>query len=349
VISTRYPFITRIAIALYDAKTDLLKTYVHSSRGNIPLAHYQAPLSGSRSLQEILTLGRPRVVNDLSIFQPATHEHTRRLADLGYQSSYTQALYQKGTFIGFLFFNSTEKGVFTDEVLHNLDLFGHLLSLSVVHELATSQVLVAALNTVKEISQHRDSETGGHLDRMSRYSRLIARTLADEYDLSDEFVEQIFMYSPLHDIGKIAIPDNILLKQGALTPEEYAMMQSHTIKGRHMIDAMLDYFGMGDLDGIEMLRNIAELHHEMLSGKGYPHGLKDDEIPLEARVIAVADVFDALTSRRPYKEAWSNEKAVAKLRELAGSQLDRDCVAALIENMAEVEQIQALFTEDLFG
>lgn len=349
VVNARLPFINRIAVALYDAKTDLLKTYVHSSHGTIPIIHHQAKLSESHSLQEILRLGRPRVINDIAHYSNDNHQQSRQLSVQGYEASYTTPMYHKGNFIGFLFFNSSEKGVFNDETLHTLDLFGHLLALTVIHDLANFQVLVAALNTVKEISHHRDSETGSHLDRMSRYARLIARSIAPKYDLSDEFVEQIFMYSPLHDIGKIAIPDSILLKSGALTCDEYLIMQSHTTKGRHIVDAMLDYFGMSDIEGAEMLRNIAELHHEMLSGNGYPHGLCGEDIPLEARIIAVADIFDALTSDRPYKHAWSNQQAVTKLNELAGTQLDKDCVEALLDNMSEVEEIQVLFREDNYG
>ncbi len=349
VLNVRLPFINRIAVALYDAKTDLLKTYVHSSRGKTTLAHHQGKLSDSFSLREILRLGRPRVINDTGLFSSSKSGSWHNLSANGYEASYTLPMYHKGDFFGFLFFNSSQKEVFNDETLHILDLFGHLLTLTIIHDLANFQVLVAALNTVKEISHHRDSETGSHLDRMSRYSRLIARTIAPKYELSDEFVEQIFMYSPLHDIGKIAIPDSILLKSGALTCEEYAIMQSHTTKGRSIVDAMLDYFGMSEIEGAGMLRNIAELHHEMLSGSGYPHGLRGDEIPLEARIIAVADIFDALTSDRPYKRAWSNQRAVEKLNELAGGQLDKDCVLALVDNMNEVEEIQALFREDNYG
>lgn len=349
VVSARLPFINRIAVALYDEKTDLLKTYVHSSRSVVPIHHHQAKLADSFSLQEILRLGRPRVINNVALYAHEKHGQSQQLAEQGYEASYTLPMYQKGRFFGFLFFNSSEKEVFKDDVLHTLDLFGHLLNLTIIHDLASFNVLVAALNTVKELSHHRDSETGSHLDRMSRYSRLIARTIAPKYDLSDEFIEQIFMYSPLHDIGKISIPDSILLKSGALTHDEYAIMQSHTTKGREIVDTMLDYFGMSDIEGADMLRNITELHHEMLCGNGYPHGLRGEEIPLEARIIAVADIFDALTSNRPYKRAWSNPQAVAKLKEMAGNHLDKDCVMALLDNMNEVEEIQALFREDNYG
>ena len=119
-------------------------------------------------------------------------------------------------------------------------------------------------------------------------------------------------------------------------------------KGRRIVDEILSNFGLEGIAHINILRNIAEFHHEAVNGSGYPSGKTRDEIPLEARIVAVADIFDALTSKRPYKEAWPNEDAFASLKKLAGEKLDQDCVAALIENIAEVEQIQAHFQENLY-
>jgi HD-GYP domain-containing protein (c-di-GMP phosphodiesterase class II) len=209
--------------------------------------------------------------------------------------------------------------------------------------------LQAAVDTARDITHHRDNETGSHLDRMSRYSRLIAEELAPRYDFSDEYVERIFLFSPLHDIGKIAIPDEILLKPGQLDEQEYEIMKSHALKGREIIDGMLEHFGIASLDHSNMLRNIAQYHHEAMNGMGYPEGLQGEAIPIEARIIAVADIFDALTSRRPYKAAWDNDRAFALLQELSGVTLDADCVNALFAHRKRVEQIQQRFREDPFG
>lgn len=108
-------------------------------------------------------------------------------------------------------------------------------------------------------------------------------------------------------------------------------------------------FGFNSFDNIDVLRNIAEFHHEAINGSGYPAGKRNDEIPLEARIVAVADVFDALTSRRTYKDAWSNEKAFDMLTQLAGEKLDIDCVSALIENQEKVSLIQQQFKESIYG
>ncbi len=342
-------FIERIAVAVYDRKTDLLKTFIHSSGDAQPLSHYQARLSESASLREIVDAGRPRVVNDLAIFETNQKIHSQHIQTQGYAASYTLPMYRLGKFFGFIFFNASRSGVFNKESLHTLDLFGHLVSLCVISELQQFTTLQAAIDTARGITHHRDNETGSHLDRMSRYARLIAERLAPRYGFSDEYVEHIFLFSPLHDIGKIAIPDNILLKKGKLTTEEFAVMKTHALKGREIIEEMLKHFDMQGLHRGDMLRNITEFHHETLNGQGYPQGLIGEEIPIEARIIAVADIFDALTSQRPYKEAWSNAKAVALLEQMAGKELDAECVEALLTQQTQIEEIQRHFHEDRYG
>ncbi|MBS0496393.1 MAG: HD domain-containing protein [Proteobacteria bacterium] len=348
-VQSKFPFVSRIAIALYDSDTNILKTYMDSSGGDKPLAHYQASLDNAPSLKEILAKGLPRVVNNLVTFENGTHEHTQRIGRSGYAASYTMPIFHSGEFVGFLFFNSHQADVFTENVLSVLDVYGHLIALMIVNELASLKVMSAALKTTSGITHFRDPETGSHLDRMSRYSRIIAEALAGQYDLDDVYIEHIFMFSPLHDIGKIAIPDSILLKPGPLNEEERSVMNTHARKGREMIDDIVMNFGFNSINHIDVLRNIAEFHHEAVNGGGYPAGKRYDEIPLEARIVAVADVFDALTSHRPYKEAWSNEKAFALLQQLAGEKLDADCVNALIENRSKVEEIQQQFKENSYG
>ena len=348
-LKERFPFIARIAGTIYDPETDLLKTFVHSSGGDEPLSHYQAKLNESKSLSEILEKGRPRVVNNLGIFSTAGKEHAKRISAQGYRASYTMPMYSYGHFLGFLFFNSYEDAPFSEEILRQIDPFGHLISLTIIHELSSLQTLLATVKTARDMTHVRDNETGSHLDRMSRYARLIAKKLAGKFNLSDEYIENIFVFSPLHDIGKIGIPDDILLKRGQLTEQERELMKSHTSKGRELIDRMLGNFKLDGMQHIDILRNIAELHHESLDGSGYPYGRQGEDIPLESRIVAIADIFDALTSRRPYKPAWSNDHAFSFLANFAGSKLDPDCVEALISSRPEVEEIQQQFREDPLG
>ena len=348
-VKTHLPSILRIAIALYDNETGMLKTYVHSSGGDNPLDNYETHIDKAPSLKSILEKGYPRVINNMVTLENGKNEHTKRIGRQGYAASYTLPMFNNGIFFGFIFYNSNEKNVFNERTLRELDLFGHLISLMVINEINTVQTLNAAIKTTGNLSHVRDEETGSHLDRMSRYSRLIAKQLADTHELDDDYIEHVFMFSPLHDIGKIGIPDSILLKPGKLTDEERAIMNTHTTIGGEMIEDIIKNFYLQGLQHIDILRNIALFHHEAVNGKGYPRGFDKNAIPLEARIVAVADVFDALTSKRSYKEAWSNEKAVAMLNEMAGEQLDPDCVQALISQLDKVVEIQEQFKEDPYS
>lgn len=341
--------ISRIAIAIYEPQGDLLKTYIHSTDTTSPLTQYQQRLADVPSLKELSLSHQSRVVNDLKIFSMGTATHTRKIAAKGYGSSYTIPMFKDGLFQGFIFFNASNKNAFEEESLHYLDIFAHLLTLMITAELESLRTLSAAVKTACDMSHKRDNETGSHLDRMSRYSRLIAQGLAEKHGFDDEFIEHIFLFAPLHDVGKIGIPDNILLKPGKLNDDERKTMEGHAVIGREMIDTLLDNFGLDAFYRVELLRNIAEYHHEKINGKGYPHGLQGEDIPIEARIIAVADIFDALTSKRPYKKAWDNDRAFALLHKLSGDELDRDCVEALYRAREGVEHIQQRYNEDMYG
>jgi len=340
-------FVDRISVAAYDRATDLLKTFLASSPGSNNLVRHEAQLSELPSLAEILRSGRPRVVNDLGIFHQGRHVHTRILEEEGYRSSYTVPMYLDGSFWGFIFFNSRAAGRFSAPALRVLDVHAHLISAVVTAEMLAVRVLAAALKTAHDMVHYRDPETGAHIDRMSRYARLIAQHLAatGAATLDDATIERIFEFAPLHDIGKLAVPDRILLKAGQLSSAEREEMKQHTVRGLEMIEAIAHNFGLEQLDGLDLLRHIAESHHETIDGRGYPHGLQDGAIPLEARIVAVADVFDALTSARPYKPSWSNGEAFAWLRRMARTKFDEDCVEALVFNAKKVEAIQAQFRD----
>ena len=342
----QFPFIERVAVTLYDAKTRILKTYLHSGKDDGQLENYQQVIDNAPSLKAVLDEGLPRVINNMLTFTNGKGDRTKRIARQGFKASYTLPMFNEGDFFGFIFFNSSESDVFTETILRQIDIYGHIISLMVIDELSSIKALTAAVKTTSQITHCRDPETGSHLDRMSRYSRLIASSIAKKYQLDDEYIEHVFMFSPLHDIGKISIPDEVLLKPGSLSEEEIIIMKTHARKGREMIDDLVNNFGLHNIKHIDVLRNIAEYHHEAVNGSGYPEGKVQDDIPLEARIVAVADVFDALTSCRPYKQAWDNQKAIDALKKLAGEKLDVDCVNALVNNLDEIERIQQFFIQN---
>ncbi|MBY0578100.1 MAG: HD domain-containing protein [Burkholderiales bacterium] len=345
ILKERLPFLSRVSLALYDARSDILRTFMHFSAEANPLVNYQARLAEAPSLAEIVRKGRPRVVNDLVLFASGEHEHTRRMEEEGHSSSYTMPVYVRGAFFGFIFFNSREPSSFTEDVLSQIDPFGHLIAMAIISELSVVQTLLATIKTARDMAHLRDDETGAHQDRMSRFARLIARKLANEHGFSDEYIENVFIFAPLHDIGKLGVPDQILLKPGRLTEDEYVQMKAHTIKGRQIIDRMVENFELDQVSHLDIMRNIAEFHHEAMDGSGYPEGRKGDEIPIEARIIAVADIFDALTSRRPYKEPWSMDEAFSMLVQLSGTKLDAACVKVFLESRDEIEEIRQQFEE----
>jgi len=184
-------------------------------------------------------------------------------------------------------------------------------------------------------AEFRDPETGAHIQRMAHYSRLIAVPLG----LSVADQELILQAAPMHDIGKIGIPDDILLKPGKLTPDEFSIMKTHAQLGFDLLDG-------SESTILQAAALIARTHHEKFDGSGYPQGLVGEAIPLFGRIVAVADVFDALTSERPYKKAWPVEQAKAYLRDGAGSHFDPHCVAAFLHNWAEVQSVYERYRDD---
>jgi HD-GYP domain-containing protein (c-di-GMP phosphodiesterase class II) len=349
ILHRQFQPLQRITVAVYDHHTDLLKTFCCSDLRDNPLRKYAAPLADSPVLQALAESGRPRVIEDLAVYDSGRPGSQPHIVGEGYRSSYTMPMLMDGRFAGLLFFDATEPGHFTPAALATIDPFVHVIALTVVRELSVGRTLHAAIKTARSFAEQRDASTGAHLDRMSRYARLIALDMADSHDLSDEAIEFIFLFAPLHDIGKIGIPDRILLKPGRLDPQEFEAMKQHVDVGRTIVEQMIDDFGFDEFGNVSILRNIVHHHHEAFDGSGYPDGLRGEGIPVEARIIAVADVFDALTSRRPYKEALDNAAALAQMEELATGKLDPRCLEALRRSNFELERVQAQFEENPIG
>ncbi len=203
---------------------------------------------------------------------------------------------------------------------------------------ATAEILARERETIIRLSKaadSRDPETGAHILRMSHFSRLIASHLG----LSVADQDMLLEAAPMHDIGKVGIPDHILLKPGRLDVAEFEIMKRHSILGYEILNGSQSAM-------LQAAAQIALGHHEKFDGSGYPYGLKGEEIPLFARICAVGDVFDALTSERPYKKAWEDDRAVALLREGMGGHFDPACVEAFLEDWDAVLAIRNRFVDD---
>ncbi len=188
---------------------------------------------------------------------------------------------------------------------------------------------------ISRAAEFRDPETGPHIQRMAHYSRIIAGGL----DLPPETQQLILEAAPMHDVGKIGIPDYILLKPGRLTPEEMEVMKGHARLGHELLkDSRSEIMRAGAL--------VAISHHEKYDGSGYPNGLKGGQIPLFGRIVAVADVFDALTSERPYKRAWSLDDACRYLEDGRGKHFDPLCVESLLAGWEQVLEIRQRFRDE---
>ncbi len=185
------------------------------------------------------------------------------------------------------------------------------------------------------LSQVRDEETGSHMHRMAAISQLVARELGSD----KEFCDRILLAAPMHDIGKVGIPDKILLKPGKLNADEWEIMKSHAHIGYEVLKESNSII-------LKMGADIAHSHHEKFNGEGYPLRLKGEKIPMVGRIVAVADVFDALVNKRHYKPAWDYGDAFALLRRESGKHFDPACVNALLKRIDQVMEIQHTFSED---
>jgi HD-GYP domain-containing protein (c-di-GMP phosphodiesterase class II) len=339
--------IDRVAVATWDPDADLLHTFIASNDGANPLVRYESRLSDAPSLLEVRDRRAPRVVNDLELFSAGSHLHTRRVSEGGYRASYTVPIFAGQRFVGFVFFNSKQPGVFQERLLDELDVVAHLVGSLVAHDMLAVRMLSGALKTASDLVHARDPETWGHLQRMARYARVIAQELADSgrHQMSDEEIERLFWFAPMHDIGKLGVPDSVLLKPARLSVEERSVMREHSAIGGELLDRLVGNFELGEIQGIASLRDVATMHHEALDGSGYPRGLANGQIPMSARIIAVADIFDALTSPRAYKQPWPFDDAIAELRRMSAAKLDPDCVEALVARIGDVERIRREFAE----
>lgn len=307
------------------------------------IANYDKILLGSgfnvsfkeTSLFDLIKNPKTLISNDLEKLYEDKSESSALSLILreGVQSNIVFPLIIDHSVFGFLFFSSLNKNQFnekTKQIGENIarEIAG-ILDKAYLTKMIFSKITIAFADLVEK----KDTETGEHLDRMVEYSRFIAQLLvnhsSEEYRVTSKFIREIVNNAPVHDIGKVAIPDNILKKPGKLDPTEWEIMKSHPTIGADIFSDLkksLEIFNHGFYTVAE---NITRYHHEKWNGKGYPEGLKGSNIPLEARIVAIADVFDALTSKRVYKNEFTFDKAWTILEQGSGEHFDPELIRLL--------------------
>ncbi|MDR2573488.1 MAG: response regulator [Desulfovibrio sp.] len=205
----------------------------------------------------------------------------------------------------------------------------------------------ATIHSMANLAEWRDPETGAHIKRTQSYVRSLAQHLSrlPRYapELTPEFLDMLYLSAPLHDVGKVAIPDAVLHKPGRLTEEEFEVMKTHTTRGRDVLASTEEFLGQNSF--LNMSQDIAYCHHERWDGKGYPRGIGKEEIPLSARLMSLADVYDALRSKRVYKPGMSHEETAGIIFEGKGTQFDPALIDAFDELQPEFQNIAARYAE----
>lgn len=303
------------------------------------------------SLSEVVKTGKPRVINDLPAYikNPNTQYNKIILAE-GINSSITFPLKLYSKPVGIIFFSSIYKNIYNDNHIAFLKTLSNSIAISLHKNLFIDELLYTQVLSLAKLAEARDEDTGMHLERMKEYSVKIAEFLYEDKvfpELTIKLIKDIEKFSPLHDIGKVGIRDSILLKPGKLTDDEFKEMQTHVIYGANVLKAaennMLKFNKSLFKVGIEIVLG----HHEKWDGSGYPFQKKGEEIPLSARIVAVADVFDALTSKRPYKKAYSFNESIEIILKGRGTHFDPRIIDCLLNHKEEFFHIYSEFQSEI--
>jgi HD-GYP domain-containing protein (c-di-GMP phosphodiesterase class II) len=330
------PEVARVSFVSYDPKSAYLYTYAESSTGIHSFSNYSFPLKASASLAECAEQKKCKTINDMpASMNGVNNRHSQWLLQQNFKSSYTVPTYNGEHFVGFIFFDSYRKYFFTESVQQELTVFCDLICFAVNTEYSLLNAILTSAELTKEFSPGYKKETQEHMERMSSYALLIAKGVADIYHLDDELIESIHVFSRLHDIGKSSLSTDLLLKPSGLANVERETMKEYVSNGILVADKIIENLGFPSHRCIEVLKSIVACHQEYLDGSGYPKGLANSDIPVPARIVTVANIFDALTSHRPYKQACSITSALLELEKMVQKgKLDSHCVNALRDHQS---------------
>lgn len=357
IYSTFFEFIpySHIGIALLKDNGKLLEASYGVSDpvlNNLPkkLVGISAEVSET-SLKRVVTDGTPRIINDLENYiKNKEAKYNKALLEAGVKSSITLPLKVSDKPIGIIFFSNVEKDMYKEEHIEFLKTLASSIAISLNKNIFIDEMLYSTLLALTKMAEERDEDTADHLDRMSAYSVKITQILLKENLYCDQitvsFMKGIERFSPMHDIGKVGVKDGILLKPGKLTEDEYEEMKKHVLYGADVLRSAESNIAKQNYSMFKMGIEIVEGHHERWNGTGYPYKKSGYEIPLSARIVAVADVFDALTSKRPYKKAFGFEESFNYILEGSGNHFDPAIVNSFYKHKEEIHELYNSFQKN---
>ncbi|MDF2699800.1 MAG: metal dependent phosphohydrolase [Haloplasmataceae bacterium] len=302
----------------------------------------------STSLGNIINKGDIRVINDLEDYSKnKVSNYNQIIKSAGIKSSITLPLKINNKPVGVIFFSSIDKNIYTKQHISFLETLSSSIAISFSKNIFIDELIYSTILALAKMAESRDEETGDHLDRMKNYAVKITEFLQQDNlftkTINLSFIKNIEKFSPMHDIGKVGIRDGILLKPGKLTYEEFEEMKKHTIYGAEVLRAAENNIAKNNISIFKFGIEIVESHHEKWDGSGYPNSKKGEEIPLSARIVAVADVLDALTSKRPYKVPFSFEESFNMIIEGKGKHFDPIIIESFISHKEDIYKLYKSF------
>lgn len=338
--------IDRIGIAFVDySRKKFIAEYGISSYTDVKLGPGFEVSFDKTSLTNLLENKQAYIDNDLeATFAKKPHSPSLKLiTDENIKSNMVIPVLMGEMVFGVIFFSSSSKNFFNEKHLRVGQKLIYEISGFLNRAYFTKVILSKITGSFSELVDQKDNETGGHIRRMVSYSVVLAKGLLKKnipgYEVNEKFVLEIERNASSHDIGKVGIPDEILKKPGKLTADEWVIMRTHTTIGADIFKSLREGLEVFDADFYKYAEEIARYHHERFDGSGYPQGLSGEDIPLSARIVAIADVFDALNSKRHYKDAFGFEKSLEIIKDSAGSHLDPVLVEIFLDHRKELKRI----------
>ncbi|WP_194437353.1 HD-GYP domain-containing protein [Vibrio fluminensis] len=332
------PKIARVSYAKYNREKDTLVTYADSEFQLWSELHHEKRLSKLDHLKRSAAMGVPRIIDDLAYLT-----HCDRLAFLrhkGYRSSAAIPCFQNHRFSGFVFLNAYEPNVFDSKSLLSLAPYIEMLQFAVESHSQVVNTIVEFADRLRTGSTVYCRDSYYHGRRMRAYTKLIAEYVADHRHLDDEQVDAIAAFSQIHDIGKTLLPDTLICDTNRFEPQQLMSARSHIDNGIKLMDEIVSSVGNPNHPSITLLNQIMRFQYEYLDGSGYPYGFSQEEVPLAARIVTVANIFDSMTTHRSYKQACSVTAALLELEKMVQQgKLDALCVDALRLKQEYLKQI----------